>query len=76
MDCFRPILLHGLVETFIECDAEMKEHLINSIEEASSTSPTLPHNSSASFLWAQFRSSQLPFHLHWTVKNSKGKERE
>lgn len=30
----RPILLHGLVETFIECDAEMKEHLINSIEEA------------------------------------------
>ena len=31
---FRPILLHGLVETFIACDAEMKEHLVNSIEEA------------------------------------------
>lgn len=31
---FRPILLHGLVETFKQCDAEMKEHLINSIEEA------------------------------------------
>ncbi|CAJ1437691.1 unnamed protein product [Effrenium voratum] len=30
----RPILLHGLVETFIQCDTEMKEHLINSIEEA------------------------------------------
>lgn len=30
----RPILLHGLVEVFIQCDAEMKEHLINSIEEA------------------------------------------
>ncbi|CAK8999707.1 Symplekin [Durusdinium trenchii] len=30
----RPILLHGLVETFHQCDEEMKEHLINSIEEA------------------------------------------
>jgi len=30
----RPVLLHGLVETFTLCDAEMKEHLINSIEEA------------------------------------------
>jgi len=39
-DLVRPILLHGLVEVFIQCDAEMKEHLINSIEEASPTSPT------------------------------------
>ncbi|CAE7301416.1 SYMPK [Symbiodinium sp. CCMP2456] len=30
----RPILMHGLVETFIQCDAAMKDHLINSIEEA------------------------------------------
>jgi len=30
----RPILLHELVETFTICDAEMQEHLINSIEEA------------------------------------------
>lgn len=30
----RPVLLHGLVETFTQCDAEMKEHLVNSIEEA------------------------------------------
>merc|ERR1719181_2085996 len=30
----RPVLLHSLVETFTKCDAEMKEHLINSIEEA------------------------------------------
>ncbi|CAE8587951.1 unnamed protein product [Polarella glacialis] len=30
----RPVLLHGLVETFTLCEAEMKEHLINSIEEA------------------------------------------
>lgn len=30
----RPVLLHELVETFTLCDAEMKEHLINSIEEA------------------------------------------
>lgn len=28
------MLLHGLVETFLLCDAEMKEHLVNSIEEA------------------------------------------
>lgn len=30
----RPVLLHELVETFTQCDLEMKEHLINSIEEA------------------------------------------
>mmetsp|Transcript_125854 Transcript_125854/g.245532 ORF Transcript_125854/g.245532 Transcript_125854/m.245532 type:complete len:1228 (+) Transcript_125854:99-3782(+) len=30
----RPVLLHELVETFTKCDVEMKEHLINSIEEA------------------------------------------
>jgi len=30
----RPVLLHELVETFTRCDADMKEHLINSIEEA------------------------------------------
>merc|ERR1712136_31650 len=30
----RPFLLHALVETFTLCGAEMKEHLINSIEEA------------------------------------------
>jgi len=30
----RPVLLHGLVETFTKCDQEMKEHLVNSIEEA------------------------------------------
>lgn len=30
----RPVLLHELVETFTQCDADMKEHLVNSIEEA------------------------------------------
>jgi len=30
----RPVLLHELVETFTFCDADMKEHLVNSIEEA------------------------------------------
>merc|ERR1712216_344924 len=30
----RPVLLHSLVETFTQCDADMKEHLVNSIEEA------------------------------------------
>jgi len=30
----RPVLLHGLVETFSQCQQDMKEHLINSIEEA------------------------------------------
>jgi len=30
----RPVLLHVLVETFTLCEDEMKEHLINSIEEA------------------------------------------
>merc|ERR1712050_504922 len=30
----RPVLLHELVETFTKCDLDMKEHLINSIEEA------------------------------------------
>mmetsp|Transcript_88207 Transcript_88207/g.254550 ORF Transcript_88207/g.254550 Transcript_88207/m.254550 type:complete len:719 (-) Transcript_88207:6-2162(-) len=30
----RPVLLHELVETFVKCDEDMKEHLINSIEEA------------------------------------------
>jgi len=30
----RPVLLHELVETFTQCDLDMKEHLINSIEEA------------------------------------------
>jgi len=30
----RPVLVHELVETFTQCDEDMKEHLINSIEEA------------------------------------------
>jgi len=30
----RPVLLHELVETFTKCDQDMKEHLVNSIEEA------------------------------------------
>lgn len=30
----RPVLLHSLVETYTECDADMREHLVNSIEEA------------------------------------------
>jgi symplekin len=30
----RPVLLHELVETFTLCDPDMKEHLVNSIEEA------------------------------------------
>jgi len=30
----RPVLLHELVETFTKCDEGMKEHLVNSIEEA------------------------------------------
>lgn len=30
----RPLMLHGLVETFTKCDVLMKEHLVKSVEEA------------------------------------------
>eukprot|EP00929_Paragymnodinium_shiwhaense_P096994 TRINITY_DN58761_c0_g1_i1.p1 TRINITY_DN58761_c0_g1~~TRINITY_DN58761_c0_g1_i1.p1 ORF type:complete len:1236 (-),score=362.70 TRINITY_DN58761_c0_g1_i1:102-3809(-) len=30
----RPMLLHGLVETFTQCDEAMKDHLVSSVEEA------------------------------------------
>eukprot|EP00927_Polykrikos_kofoidii_P059664 TRINITY_DN54805_c0_g1_i1.p1 TRINITY_DN54805_c0_g1~~TRINITY_DN54805_c0_g1_i1.p1 ORF type:complete len:1251 (+),score=196.49 TRINITY_DN54805_c0_g1_i1:44-3754(+) len=30
----RPALLHGLVETFTQCDDAMKDHLVSSVEEA------------------------------------------
>eukprot|EP00933_Yihiella_yeosuensis_P045764 TRINITY_DN41188_c0_g1_i1.p1 TRINITY_DN41188_c0_g1~~TRINITY_DN41188_c0_g1_i1.p1 ORF type:complete len:1267 (+),score=311.19 TRINITY_DN41188_c0_g1_i1:129-3929(+) len=36
----RPVLLHSLVQVFTLCDADMKEHLINSIEEAIKYIPT------------------------------------
>eukprot|EP00928_Gymnodinium_smaydae_P099430 TRINITY_DN947_c0_g2_i1.p1 TRINITY_DN947_c0_g2~~TRINITY_DN947_c0_g2_i1.p1 ORF type:complete len:1251 (+),score=242.59 TRINITY_DN947_c0_g2_i1:86-3754(+) len=30
----RPLLLHGLVETFTQCDEEMRQHFVSSVEEA------------------------------------------
>mmetsp|Transcript_22787 Transcript_22787/g.71686 ORF Transcript_22787/g.71686 Transcript_22787/m.71686 type:complete len:352 (+) Transcript_22787:82-1137(+) len=71
----RPVLLHELVETFTKCDAEMKEHLINSIEEAIKYIPATEQELLVVVQRATPETERLVLKvLHILMQTSQGKE--